>query len=34
MIASVAIENDIMLLHNDRDFMPIEKHLGLKVLTA
>ena len=34
MIASVAIENDIMLLHNDRDFIPIEKHLGLKVLTS
>lgn len=33
MIASVAIENDIMLLHNDRDFIPIEKHLRLKVLT-
>jgi predicted nucleic acid-binding protein len=32
MIASVAIENDISLLHNDRDFIPIEKHLGLKVL--
>jgi predicted nucleic acid-binding protein len=34
MIASVAIENDILLLHNDRDFVPIEKHLGLKVLTS
>ena len=34
MIASVAIENDIMLLHNDRDFTPIEKHLSLKVLTS
>ena len=34
MIASVAIENDIMLLHNDRDFILIEKHLGLKVLTS
>jgi predicted nucleic acid-binding protein len=34
MIASVAIENDIMLLHNDRDFTPIEKHLRLKVLTS
>ena len=33
MIASVAIENDIMLLHNDRDFIPIEKHFNLKVLT-
>ena len=34
MIASVAIENDIMLLHNDRDFTIIEKHLGLKVLSS
>ena len=34
MIASVAIENDIILLHNDRDFIPIERHLGLKVLTS
>jgi predicted nucleic acid-binding protein len=33
MIASVAIENDISLLHNDRDFIPIEKHLGLKSLS-
>ena len=33
MIASVAIENDIMLLHNDRDFIPIEQHHSLKVLT-
>jgi len=33
MIASVAIENGIMLLHNDRDFIPIEKHFGLNVLT-
>lgn len=32
MIAAVAIENDIMLLHKDRDFNPIEKHCGLKVL--
>ena len=30
MIAAVAIENDILLLHNDKDFVPIEKHLGLK----
>ena len=29
MIASVAIENDIFLLHNDKDFHPIEKHSGL-----
>ena len=34
MIGSVAIENDIILLHNDRDFIPIERHLGLKVLTS
>ncbi|MCK5594840.1 PIN domain nuclease [bacterium] len=30
MIASVAIEHKIPLLHNDRDFDPIEKHCGLK----
>jgi predicted nucleic acid-binding protein len=30
MIASVAIENDIPLLHNDNDFEAIEKHCGLK----
>jgi predicted nucleic acid-binding protein len=33
MIAAVAIKNDIPLLHNDKDFVPIEKHLGLKTLT-
>lgn len=32
MIASVAVENDIQLLHNDRDFDPIEKHCGLIVV--
>jgi len=30
MIASVAIENDIPLLHNDKDFEAMEKHCGLK----
>lgn len=30
LIASVAIEHDITLLHNDKDFLPIEKHFGLK----
>ena len=30
MIASVAIENDISLLHNDKDFEPIEEQCGLK----
>jgi predicted nucleic acid-binding protein len=32
MIASVAIEHDIALLHNDRDFDPIEAYCGLKVV--
>ena len=32
MIASVAIEQGIPLLHNDRDFDPVEKHCGLEVL--
>jgi predicted nucleic acid-binding protein len=30
MIASLAIENDIPLLHNDKDFEAIEKQCGLK----
>ena len=30
MIASVAIENNIPLLHNDRDFRVIEEHCHLK----
>jgi len=34
MIASVAIENDIPLLHNDKDFQPIERRCGLKVLSS
>ena len=33
MIAAVAIENDLPLLHNDKDFDPIEKHFGLKTLS-
>jgi len=32
MIASVAIEHNIPLLHDDRDFDPIEAHCGLKVV--
>src|SRR4030043_1583617 len=32
IIASVAIEHDIALLHNDRDFDPIEIFCGLKVV--
>ena len=31
-IASVALENDIPVLHNDKDFISIEKHFGLKTL--
>lgn len=34
MIAAVAIENKIPLLHNDRDFDPIQKYLGLKVVSS
>jgi len=34
MIASTAIENDIPLLHNDKDFQPIAKYCGLKVLSS
>ena len=34
MIASVAIENDVMLLHNDKDFTSIERQSRLKVLTS
>ena len=32
MIAAVAIEHKIPLLHNDQDFDPIEKFCGLNVL--
>jgi hypothetical protein len=34
MIAAVAIEHDIPLLHNDRDFDPIEKFCGLKIVRS
>jgi len=30
MIASVALENEIALLDNDKDFDPIEKYCGMK----
>ena len=33
IIASVALENDIALLDNDKDFDPIEKHFGMKRLS-
>lgn len=32
MIAAVAIEHKIPLLHNDTDFIPIENHFDLKCL--
>ena len=32
MIASVAIEHDLPLLHNDRDFDQIAKHSKLKLM--
>ena len=32
MIASIAIEHDLSLLHNDRDFEHIAKHSKLKIL--
>jgi len=32
MIASVAITHKVQLLHNDKDFLPIEKHCGLKTV--
>jgi predicted nucleic acid-binding protein len=32
MIAAVAIEHQVPLLHHDRDFEPIEKYCGLKAV--
>jgi len=32
IIGTFCIENDLPLLHSDRDFDPMEKHLGLKVV--
>jgi predicted nucleic acid-binding protein len=31
IIGSFCIENDFLLLHQDRDFDPMERHLGLRV---
>lgn len=31
VIGTFCIENDLELLHNDRDFEPMEQYLGLKV---
>lgn len=32
IIGTFCIENGFTLLHNDKDFLPIEKYLGLKVV--
>ncbi len=32
LIATFCIENGHMLLHADRDFLPMERHLGLRAL--
>jgi predicted nucleic acid-binding protein len=32
IIATFCIENNLPLLHSDKDFTPIEKHLNLKVV--
>ena len=32
IIATFCIENNLPLLHSDRDFRPMEKHLNLKVI--
>ena len=32
MIGTFCIENNFTLLHNDKDFTPLEKHLKLKVM--
>jgi len=34
IIGTFCIEHDFPLLHNDRDFDPIEEHLGLRVYTV
>ena len=31
IIGTFCIENDLSLLHNDRDFEPMEKYLGLRI---
>ena len=31
IIGTFCIEHDLPLLHNDRDFDPMEKHLGLRI---
>lgn len=32
IIGTFCIENDLLLLHNDKDFFPLEKNLGLRAV--
>ncbi|MCX7100822.1 MAG: PIN domain nuclease [Methylobacter sp.] len=32
MIATYCIENDLSLLHSDKDFQPFQQHLGLQTM--
>lgn len=34
IIAANAIEQDVHLLHNDKDFLPVETHFKLKILPS
>ncbi|GAB4120574.1 MAG: PIN domain nuclease [Sideroxydans sp.] len=34
LIATFCIESDVALLHNDRDFEPFEKYLGLRAVKS
>ncbi len=34
LIATFCIDHDFQLLHNDRDFIPFEQHLGLRVVPS
>lgn len=34
LIATFCVENEFPLLHNDRDFDPFERHLGLRMVKA
>ena len=34
IIGTFCIERDFLLLHNDKDFEPMEKHLGLRVYSV
>jgi len=34
IIGTFCIEHDLLLLHNDKDFEPMEKHLGLRIYSV